>query len=166
MALRQLTDLQQKFVKYYLETNDVGQAIRLAGYSPSDAKQRGRLLLRKSHVRAAIAEARKEAGIYAALSLEDILEGLYKEAKFVGKGSSHSARINAWVHIAKILGHYKEQEEQKVMNEDNRVQIQVLQFKDSSKNSKLIPKIEEEKEKKEEVIEEADYQVLNYGTKQ
>ena len=83
MALRQLTDLQQKFVKYYLETNDVGQAIRLAGYSPSDAKQRGRLLLRKSHVRAAIAEARKEAGIYAALSLEDILEGLYKEAKFI-----------------------------------------------------------------------------------
>ena len=49
----------------------------------------------------------------AQITQEDVLEGLQREATTYGKGSSHSARVTAWIWIGKHLGMFTERAEVK-----------------------------------------------------
>lgn len=98
---RRLTPKQQRFVQeYILDLNATAAALR-AGYKSGDV---GRQLLTKTHVRAAIAEAKKCRAERCELSADAILRRLDRESRRRGRGSSHSARVQALKLLGQHLG--------------------------------------------------------------
>ena len=106
-----LTSKQARFVEEYLvDLNATSAAIR-AGYSEKTAATIGHENLRKPKIADAIRAGRAKLSKRAQISQEDVLAGLHREATTQGKGSSHSARVNAWVWIGKHLGMFVERVE-------------------------------------------------------
>jgi phage terminase small subunit len=114
-----LTAKQARFVEEYLiDLNATAAAIR-AGYSEKTAATIGHENLRKPKIADAIRVGREKLSKRAQITQKDVLAGLQQEATNYGKGSSHSARVTAWVWIGKHLGMFTERAEVK---DETRVQ--------------------------------------------
>ncbi len=108
-----LTAKQARFVEEYLiDLNATAAAIR-AGYSEKTAATIGHENLRKPKIADAIRVGREKLSKRAQITQKDVLAGLQQEATNYGKGSSHSARVTAWVWIGKHLGMFTERAEVK-----------------------------------------------------
>ncbi len=99
-----LTSKQARFVEEYLIDLNATQAAIRAGYSPRCAKEIGYENLIKPHIAAAIRVEQEKLSQRAQITQEAVLAGLQQEATACGTGSSHSARVAAWVWIGKHLG--------------------------------------------------------------
>src|SRR5262245_57852848 len=109
-----LTLKQQAFVNEYLIDGNATAAYRRAGYKAANdnvAAANAHALLKNHKVAAAIAERRKAIQANADLTVERVVKGLLKEAQCEGEGSSHSARVAAWVALGKHLGMFVEKKE-------------------------------------------------------
>ena len=106
-----LTPKQQRFVEEYLIDLNATQAAIRAGYSAKTAKQQGQRLLTNVDVQTAVESGRKGQTERCQLDADFVLQGLVKEAKREGKGSSHSARVAAYVAIGKHIGMFVEKHE-------------------------------------------------------
>lgn len=106
-----LTPKQAAFVREYLVDLNAAAAARRAGYSEKTARKIGQENLTKPDIAAAIAEAQQARAERVQITADDVLRGLHKEATFVGEGSSHSARVQAWAHIGKHLGMFVDRHE-------------------------------------------------------
>ncbi len=99
-----LTPKQARFVEEYLIDLNATQAAIRAGYSAKTANEQGSQLLAKLSVRQAVAEAQAIRSKRTAITQDEVIQGLKKEATLEGEGSSHSARVSAWAHLGKHLG--------------------------------------------------------------
>ncbi len=104
MAKASLTPKQTRFVEEYLADLNATQAAIRAGYSAKTANEQGSQLLAKLSVRQAVAEAQAIRSKRTAITQDEVIQGLKKEATLEGEGSSHSARVSAWAHLGKHLG--------------------------------------------------------------
>ncbi len=99
-----LTPKQARFVEDYLIDLNATQAATRAGYSKKTANEQGAQLLAKLSIRQAVAEAQAIRSKRTAITQDEVIQGLKKEATLEGEGSSHSARVSAWAHLGKHLG--------------------------------------------------------------
>ena len=106
-----MTPRQKRFIEEYLIDQNGTQAAIRAGYAPKNARTTGAKLLAHSNIAKSLAEKQREASEKASVTLQDVINGLRKEAMFTGKGSAHSARVSAWSHLAKVLGYVIERHE-------------------------------------------------------
>ena len=95
---------QARFVDEYLVDGNATQAAIRAGYSAKTAYSIGQRLLKHVEISAAI-----DAGLLAIaernkLTQDEVIAGLRKEATRDGEGSSHAARVSAFVALGKHLG--------------------------------------------------------------
>ncbi len=108
-----LTAKQARFVEEYLiDLNATAAAIR-AGYSEKTAATIAHENLRTPKIAEAIRVGQEKLSKRAQITQEDVLAGLRQEATNYGKGSSHSARVTAWIWIGKHLGMFAERAEVK-----------------------------------------------------
>lgn len=96
-----LTEKQKRFVAEYLVDLNATQAAIRAGYSEKTANEQGCRLLANVSVAAAVAKGAQKRIVKAEISAQDVLEGLHREATREDEGSSHSARVSAWVALGK-----------------------------------------------------------------
>jgi phage terminase small subunit len=122
-GLEDLTVKQRAYVLAYLETGSQRQAALDAGYSPASADQQGSVLMRNRKIRAAIlrleAKAVDRVTEIVDVTAEKVISGLWKEAQREGKGASHSARIQAYATLAKIMGMMKDKVEVTHINHED-----------------------------------------------
>ncbi len=104
MTKGKLTPKQARFVEEYLIDLNATQAAIRAGYSAKTANEQGAQLLAKLSIRQAVAEAQAIRSKRTAITQDEVIQGLKKEATLEGEGSSHSARVSAWAHLGKHLG--------------------------------------------------------------
>jgi len=108
-----LTPKQQRFVEEYLVDFNATQAAIRAGYSKKTAYSQGERLLRHVDVAAAVEAGKAELAKLTLISAKEVVAGLRREAEYHGDGASHSARVSAWGHLAKIAGATVEKHEHK-----------------------------------------------------
>tara|TARA_Y100000310_G_scaffold319574_1_gene375005 strand:+ start:847 stop:1224 length:378 start_codon:yes stop_codon:yes gene_type:complete len=94
---------QQCFVEEYLIDLNATQAAIRAGYSERSANPQAARLLAKDSIKAAIAEAIAVRSAESEITVKLVLDGLLREAKFTGEGTSHAARVAAWEKLGKYL---------------------------------------------------------------
>jgi len=106
-----LTPKQSLFVQEYLVDLNSTQAAIRAGYSQKNADKIGPELLGKTRVAAAIREDQAERSSRTQITQDQVIQGLYKEARREGEGSNHGARVSAWVSLGKHLGMFVDRKE-------------------------------------------------------
>ena len=106
---KKLTAKQMRFVDEYLIDGNATRAAKSAGYSERTAEQTASRLLKIPKVADAIKAGQQEISERCKVTQDDVIEGLLSEAKQMGEGSSHSARVTAWTQLGKHLGMFKEQ---------------------------------------------------------
>ncbi len=104
MTKASLTAKQACFVEEYLVDLNATQAAIRAGYSAKTAEVQGSRLLGNAKVREAVEAGMKTRSERSAITQDEVIQGLKKEATLEGEGSSHSARVSAWAHLGKHLG--------------------------------------------------------------
>lgn len=109
--MKKLTPKQQRFVEEYLIDLNATQAAIRAGYSKKTAEVQGPRLLGNVRVQEAVKKAIDERSEESGVTVERIWKGLLTEAERQGDGSSHSARVSAWAHLAKYKGMFVDKQE-------------------------------------------------------
>ena len=104
MANPQLNPRQQRFVQEYLIDLNATQAAIRAGYSARTAQQTGSENLSKPVIAAAIEEAQAARSERTMVTQDDVVAGLHREATWMGDGSTHGARVQAWAQLGRHLG--------------------------------------------------------------
>ncbi len=99
-----LSSKQARFVEEYLIDLNATQGAIRAGYSAKTAEVQGTRLLGNVKVREAVEAGMKARSERTEITQDEVIQGLKKEATLEGEGSSHSARVSAWVHLGKHLG--------------------------------------------------------------
>lgn len=96
-----LTPRQARFVAEYVKDLNGTQAAIRAGYAEKRASEQSYQLLQKTTVQAAVAAAARKHMQRAEITAQDVIIGLHREANERGDGSSHSARVSAWVALGR-----------------------------------------------------------------
>lgn len=108
---KKLTAKQQRFVDEYLIDLNATQAAIRAGYSEKTARSQGQRLLTNVDIARVIKKAQSAISERNSVTQDDVIRGLLTEAKWMGEGSSHSARVSAWEKLGKHLGMFKDKVE-------------------------------------------------------
>lgn len=111
MTRQSLTEKQLAFVDEYLSSFNASAAILRAGYDTKHPDKMGSQLLGNPRVADAIVSRRLEIAGKRNVDMDFLVTSLVVEATYYGIDSSHSARIQALVHLAKLTGHYVERKE-------------------------------------------------------
>lgn len=161
-----LTAKQKLFVEAYCtEANfNAVKAVGMAGYDTINPSRRAYDLMHSSAVTQAIELRLEKKKRTMWLKEDDIIEGLYKEATFMGNGANHSARVAAWVHLGKHLGMFREKVEEK----DTQVTYNIINY--NTKNPELERKTHDaiESFSQEDIIEgessvDSSIEIKNYS---
>jgi len=97
-----LNEKQQAFIREYAIDKNASAAARRAGYSPRTAGVQGHKLLKNPKIQAAIQQHLSQQAEQAAMSAQEVLQALAREAIGEGPDTSSNARIAA----LKALGDY------------------------------------------------------------
>ncbi len=140
-----LTPRQARFVDEYLIDLNATQAAIRAGYSANNADKIGPELLGKTRVAEAIQEAQAKRSERIAISQDDVVRGLHGEAIDKGEGSSHAARVSAWVALGKHLGMFVDRRLVGTVkiNDMNEAQLLALLGLDGLPEEEIAGKLEE-----------------------
>lgn len=101
-----LSAKRQRFVEEYLVDLNAAAAYRRAGYtarSDNVAAVEGHRLLSDPKIAAAISAAQAARSERTLITADEVIQGLKAEATRMGGGSSHGARVAAWVALGKHL---------------------------------------------------------------
>lgn len=109
--MSKLTPKQAAFVAEYLIDLNATQAAIRAGYSKKTAHVTGHENLKKPEIAAAVKTAIDARAEQAAVTAQEVIDGLRSEAEYFGLNSSHSARVAAWAHLGKHLGIFTDKTE-------------------------------------------------------
>lgn len=126
-----LLDQEKLFVEAYVVNFNATQAAKEAGYATATAGKRGHALLQRPRVAKAIEQRLQTRARSSWLREEEVLEGLYREANYFDQGTSHSARIAAWVKLGEHIGMFRE----KKTEEEKSVTFQIINY--HGENEKL-----------------------------
>ncbi len=140
-----LTPRQARFVDEYLIDLNATQAAIRAGYSAKNGNSIGPELLGKTHVLAAIAAAQAKRSERVHVTQDDVVRGLHGEATNKGEGSSHAARVSAWVALGKHLGMFVDRRLVGTVkiNDMNEAQLLALLGLDGLPEEEIAGKLEE-----------------------
>lgn len=108
MAEPRFTAKQQRFIEEYVVDFCGTKAAIRAGYAEDYAQQQASQMLQKPNIKAEIEKLKEELAIKALISREMVIQGLVDEARYLGEGSSHSARVSSWAHLGKYLNMFTE----------------------------------------------------------
>ena len=108
MAEPKITAKQQRFIEEYVVDLCGTKAAIRAGYAEDFAQQQASQMLRKPHIKAEIEKLKEDIAIKSMITREMVIQGLIDEAKYLGEGSSHSARVSSWAHLGKYLNMFTE----------------------------------------------------------
>lgn len=103
-ARRKLTQKQRLFAAEFLVDGNASAAARRAGYSLSTANAAASICLKNPKIQARIAWHHAERMERVQLTIDDVQRGLIREATREDEGSSHAARVAAWLGLARMLG--------------------------------------------------------------
>lgn len=113
--MAKLTERQAAFCRHLVAGTVTGMSAKdaaiKAGYAPKYADRQAHQLLENPRVSARINELRTKAEERALVTVEDVLNGLKREAENEAEGSSHAARVSAWAHLGKHLGMFTDRQE-------------------------------------------------------
>jgi len=109
-----MTPRQERFCEEYLVDLNATQAATRAGYSARTANREGSRLLSNADIQARIAELRGAQSKRTLITADEVLAGLKAEAIDHGEGSSHSARVQAWVALGKHLALFVDRHQHEV----------------------------------------------------
>lgn len=115
----QLSIRQLLFINEYIQLQAQGtrgagaKAAIKAGYSKKGASSRGAMLLKNKSITHAVGQAQEEASASAGTSTAYIYAGLKKEAERTGEGSSHAARVQAYIALGKTQGMFEADNKQR-----------------------------------------------------
>lgn len=138
-----LTPRQQRFVQEYLVDRDAKAAALRAGYAESAACVAAVHLLQHTAIKEALAEAEAEraaADAKVTLGAEDVIRGLYEEARRVGRDSSHQARVSAWTALGKAFGMFVDKSEVGKPGDFARLSDEELDRAIAQKLDRIAPK--------------------------
>ena len=121
MSARKLTAKQELFVQEYVVNLNASKAAQLAGYSRKTARAIGIENLTKPAIREAIDNALAERAKRTELRADEVIEGLKREASFRGKGSSHSARVQALSWLGRHLAMFTDKSQVEVKGVAERI---------------------------------------------
>lgn len=99
---------QARFVDEYLTDSNATQAAKRAGYSERTAYSHGQRLLKHVEIAAAIEIGRSAIAVRNALTQDEVIAGLRKEANLYTEDASHGARVSAWAKLGEHLGMFKQ----------------------------------------------------------
>ena len=142
-----LTERERLFVEAYCTeaSFDGSKAAKLAGYSQKgSARQAAKLLERDNIARAIKARIEKKKREFR-ISEELVVERLWQEANYMGKGTSHAARINALVWLGKHIAMWEEKKADHYTGDT----YNIIQYS-SPEQPKIEAAIEENKKEIEE----------------
>lgn len=94
---------QARFVEEFLIDLNATQAAIRAGYSAKTARQVGSENLAKPYIQEAVQKAMAERSECTKITQHMVVNGLLAEARRMGDGSRHSARVSAWAHLGRHL---------------------------------------------------------------
>lgn len=116
-----MTEKQRRFVDYYIQTANVTEAARRAGYSPKTAHAIGEENLHKPEIRKALERRLKKLESKRIADTEEVLEhltavirGEVKETLMTQQGKKvvvpvrESDKIRACEHLLKVHGAFRE----------------------------------------------------------
>ena len=118
-----LTPKQARFIEEYLIDLNATQAAIRAGYAKGSADVEGCRLLGNAKVAVAVAEAQAERSERTLITQDIVLEGLLKEARNEGEGSTHSARVTAWTQLGRHLSMFVDRAELEHGVKDDMAQL-------------------------------------------
>ena len=121
---KRLTHKQKRFVEEYMITLDPRDAAIKAGFSPKTIDIKAYQLMQTEHVKIELERAINERAKRMEINQDDVLEGLLREARYMGDGTSHSARVAAWAHIAKHLGMFIE----RISTENGNLVVEIVRY--------------------------------------
>ena len=99
-----MTPKRKRFAQEYLIDCNATQAAIRAGYSARAAHVTGSRLLSNANVSKVLTKLMQKRDKVMELTAQEVIEGLRSEAHAKGEGTSHSARVAAWGHLAKAAG--------------------------------------------------------------
>ncbi len=103
--MSKLTAKQQAFCEAYVSNGfNAAKAAVSAGYSEKAAKEIGCRELTKANVAQYVADFKEKATERAIVTVEDVANGLMKEARGEGEDTSTSARVAAWKALSDYTG--------------------------------------------------------------
>jgi phage terminase small subunit len=103
-----LTPKQAAFVQEYLIDLNASAAYRRAGYASGDPDVHGPRLMGNDGIKAAIDAEMGRRSNRLRLDQDEVVRGLLREAQREGEGSSHGARVSAWIALGKHLGMFSD----------------------------------------------------------
>jgi len=108
-----VTARQAKFVAAYIGSGNAAEAARVAGYSARTARTQGARLLTNVHIAAAVAAGQHRVEEKLTLDADTIAAELAKVGFALTPLSNvgPSAKVQALVSLARMLGHWKEKQE-------------------------------------------------------
>jgi len=104
----ELTPQEILFVDKYVDNFNELEAFQAAKYSSANPKAYAAEVLKRDRVQKAITEKVEEKVKMHGISESSVIAGLLREAQNMGKGSTQTARINAWVWLGKHIGMFNE----------------------------------------------------------
>ncbi len=113
-----LTDQEQDFVVEYIRLGEAKAAYKAAGFQAGTEGSYSTMsgnLFRAPHIQSAIKMAQRvAAGVKDRTELSEdvnerlVLSGMLRQARLEGKGASHQARVQAWMHLGRYLGMWQD----------------------------------------------------------
>jgi hypothetical protein len=116
---------------------DTFEAIQVSGIpylNKQSAQQKAHAILNKPIAQAYIETAIKQKQVHFCITEEEILKGIYGEAKYFGEGASHAARIQAWVQLGKHFGMFSDKKKEQ---EGPSVTYNIINYAGSTEDIKI-----------------------------
>ena len=100
-----LSSKQQAFAEAYCANGfNATKAALSAGYSEKTSYAQGHHLLKNVEIQEHIQKFKDKATERALVTIEDVVRGLLREAKYDDDGNTHSARVAAWKALSDYTG--------------------------------------------------------------
>ena len=110
-----LTPKQEAFCQAHIETGNASEAYRRAynaeNMKPETVHRTAKEMLDNPKISARLEELMAGHLERHKLTVDTVLEGLLKEARHDGDGSTHSARVQAWTQLGKHLAMFTDKQE-------------------------------------------------------
>lgn len=113
MATKKLTPKEKKFCQEYVRTGNASEAVRLAGYSEKNVRQRGSKMLSKDYIQAYINELMEELKKETIADADEVMQLLTSIAR--GQTTEENVVVDKAGNVSIVETRVKEKERVKAL---------------------------------------------------
>ena len=113
MATKKLTPKEKKFCQEYVRTGNASEAVRLAGYSEKNVRQRGSKMLSKDYIQAYINELMEELKKETIADADEVMQLLTSIAR--GETTEENVVVDKAGNVSIVETRVKEKERVKAL---------------------------------------------------